>query len=86
LAQAFDKMAMDQPNVERLAGSAAELWLTYIARTPVIGYPDYISVRFVPLSGGKSSLAVFSRARFGHGDKGVNRKRMLKWLEGFMPR
>jgi hypothetical protein len=86
LEQAFDAMVMGQPNVKRLAGSPADLWVTYIARTPIIGYPDYISVRYVPLTDGKSSLAVYSRARFGYGDKGVNRKRMLKWLDGFTPK
>jgi len=43
-------------------------------------FPDYISVKAVAVPGG-SALVVWSRARFGYGDFGVNRSRIEDWLD-----
>ena len=80
LAQAFDDLALSDAGVSRLAGTPEELWVTYIARSRVMGYPDYISVRFLELGQNRSTLAVYSRARFGYRDFGVNRSRVLGWI------
>lgn len=52
---------------------------TWIARTPIMGYPDYVSIRLIPEGGGTRIIA-FSRSRFGYGDRGVNRARLARWL------
>ncbi len=62
-----------------LAGSVRELHMTYISRTPLIGYPDYTSVLIEPAGEGAMLLA-FARARFGRSDMGVNRARLERWL------
>ena len=83
LAQAFDDFVMGQPRVTRLAGTAEEGWITYIQKTETLQAPDYISVRFYDLDGenaGKSTIAVYSRSRFGYGDMGVNEARVKAWL------
>jgi len=85
LAAAFDAFARAQPRVRRLAQSEDGLLATYVIRTKWIGYPDYLSIRFIPLDGGRSTLAAFSRARFGRSDLGLNRRRLLGWLEEFRP-
>ena len=81
LARAFDALVTKGSNVTQLAGAPEQLFVTYIARTKVMQYPDYVSIRFIDLDGGRSTLAVFSRARFGYGDRGVNRKRVLGWMK-----
>lgn len=78
---AFDEIALAAPRTSRLAGSPEEGWATYVQRSRLMGYPDYISVRAVSLDGGRSALAVYSRSRFGQGDWGVNRARVTAWLE-----
>ena len=85
LAKAFDAFVMAKDRLERLAGSPDDLFVTYVARTKLIGYPDYVSVRFLPLDDGHASLAIFSRSRFGNSDLGVNRKRIEGWLAEFDP-
>jgi len=85
LARAFEAHVLSYPNVKRLAGSPDSLFVTYVARTPILRYPDYVSLRFLDLEGGGATLAVFSRARFGRGDFGLNRKRFLGWIEDFRP-
>ena len=74
----FDAIA--QPSGAKIiAGSVDELWITYVQRTMILGFPDYISVKAVPVEGG-SALIIWSRSRFGHSDLGVNKKRIDGWL------
>lgn len=80
LGAAFDTVAMNENAVERLAGSPSEGWVTYVQRSTLFGFPDYISVRFIDVDGGGSTLAVFSRSRLGQSDLGVNEKRVKDWL------
>jgi uncharacterized protein (DUF1499 family) len=80
LLEAFDRVALGQPRTERIAGSVDELHATYVQRSAVMGFPDYISVVALPAQGG-ATLAILSRSRYGRDDFGVNRKRVSAWLE-----
>ncbi|WP_425053691.1 DUF1499 domain-containing protein [Psychromarinibacter sp. S121] len=79
LLAAFDQVAREEPRTTRLAGSVEDGRITYVARSLVWGFPDYITVAAVP-EGEGARLAVYSRLRFGRGDMGVNRKRLDRWL------
>jgi hypothetical protein len=70
-----------QRNIELVAEDRGRRRLTYIQRTPVLRFPDIITVEFVPLDDGRSSLAIDSRSRYGTGDFGVNRRRVTAWLK-----
>ena len=85
LAQALDAVAREEPSTERVAGRPQDLWTTYLQRSRWIGFPDYVSVRAVPLNGDRSTLAIFSRSRFGSDDLGVNRARVERWLAALAP-
>ncbi|MCP5075219.1 MAG: DUF1499 domain-containing protein [Rhodobacteraceae bacterium] len=80
LALAFDKMALGKPNVTKFAGDPGELLVTYVQRSRRMRYPDYVSVKFIDLPDDRSTLAVFSRARYGVSDRGVNRARVERWV------
>lgn len=80
LASAFDAVALSQPRTERIAGGPEELWATYVQRSRVMRFPDYVSVRFIDLGEARSTLSLFSRARYGRSDFGVNRARAEAWL------
>lgn len=62
---------------ERLAGDDG--FATWIARTPRMRFPDYVSIRLIP-EGQGTRIVAFSRSRFGVGDHGVNRARLQRWL------
>ncbi len=81
LAAAFDAVALADSRVEVLAGSADQGFVTYLQRSALMGYPDYVSVRFISTDEGGSTLAVLSRARYGSGDLGVNQKRVERWVQ-----
>ena len=59
--------------------------LVVIQHTPLLRFPDIIAVEFVALAADRSSVAVYSRARYGKGDFGTNRKRVLTWLSEVEP-
>ncbi|MGR3723521.1 DUF1499 domain-containing protein [Abyssibius alkaniclasticus] len=80
LAKAFDDYVIRQNKVTVVAGSPEELMITYVQRSWFWQIPDYISVKFVPLEGGASTIIIWSRSRFGYGDMGVNAARVESWL------
>ncbi|GGA24810.1 DUF1499 domain-containing protein [Neptunicoccus cionae] len=80
LATAFHKVAMSQPRVSVLTEADNDYWITYVQRSKLMGYPDYISIRIEPVDANKSALLVYSRSRFGRSDLGVNKARVKDWL------
>ena len=80
MAKAFDDFVLSQSKTIRIAGSPEEGWMTYVQRSPSLNIPDYISVKFFDLNGGKSTIAVYSRSRYGYSDQGVNEARVNLWV------
>ena len=74
----IDAIANNQ-GAKRIAGSVDELHATYVEQSRVFAFPDYITVRAIEEDGG-STLMIWSRARFGSADMGVNRKRIENWM------
>jgi uncharacterized protein (DUF1499 family) len=64
----------------RVLGEPESRRYTYIQHSPVFRFPDIITVEFVPLGPDHSSLALYSRSRYGEYDFAKNRKRVEKWL------
>ena len=62
-----------------IAGDLAEGHMTYVARSRLMGFPDAISVRLVPVGEG-TRLEIYSRSRFGYSDMGVNAARVERWI------
>jgi uncharacterized protein (DUF1499 family) len=85
LMRAFDDLALSRPRTQRIAGSVEDLHATYVQRTAFWGFPDYISVRALAAPEGGATLAVYSRARYGYEDFGVNAARVSSWLESLEP-
>lgn len=81
LGAAFHAVATGEDDVEVVAGSVAEGHVTYVQRSNVFKFPDYVSVRFIDLPDERSTLAVFSRARYGQKDFDVNRQRVDRWID-----
>jgi len=80
ISQAFDEFVLRQPRTERIAGTPETGWMTYVQQSEVMRFPDYISVLFLDLGNGQSTVAIFSRSRYGHSDLGVNANRVERWL------
>ena len=80
LAEAWAGVIAREPRVSRLVEDAAALQFDYVQRSALWRFPDIITARFIALSPETSTVAVFSRAIYGYGDLGVNRKRVTAWL------
>uniref|UniRef100_UPI0024B9D19D DUF1499 domain-containing protein n=1 Tax=Marinovum algicola TaxID=42444 RepID=UPI0024B9D19D len=76
---AFDAVMRATPRTEVLAGSLEEGRITYVTRSKLMGYPDYTTLSLTETPQG-ALLEVFSRARYGKSDLGVNRARIEGWL------
>ena len=62
-----------------LAGAPADGHMTYVVRSRIMGFPDAVSIRLVPLADG-TRVEVFSRSRYGYSDMGVNAARVARWI------
>ncbi|MBY4891601.1 DUF1499 domain-containing protein [Rhodobacteraceae bacterium N5(2021)] len=62
-----------------VAGALGEGFVTYMVRSRVMGFPDFITIRLVP-EDDTTRVHVFSRARDGYSDLGVNTARVQRWL------
>ncbi|MEO1613878.1 MAG: DUF1499 domain-containing protein [Pseudomonadota bacterium] len=74
----FKEVALVAPNTALVA--ERDGYATFVQRSKLMAYPDYVSVRAVEAEGG-SALYVYSRARFGVRDFDVNKARVLAWLK-----
>ena len=74
----FKEVALAAPNTKLVA--EGDGFATYVQRSKLMAYPDYVSVRAVDVEGG-SALYVYSRARYGVRDFDVNKARVLAWLK-----
>lgn len=79
LIAALNTVALATPRVTVLAGSEEAGEITYIARSALWGFPDYVSVKTVPAGDG-AQVAIFSRSRYGYSDMGVNAARLSSWM------
>ena len=80
LREYWTEVISGQRRVEMIAADPDNRRLVYIQHSPTFRFPDIITVEFVPLGPNRSSIAVYSRSRYGHYDFGKNRKRVGKWL------
>jgi uncharacterized protein (DUF1499 family) len=85
LIDSFKAVALAAPRTQVVAETLPDHLLTVVQRTPVIGFPDYISARAIAVEDG-SALVVWSRSRFGRSDFGVNAERVNRWLDELEPR
>lgn len=76
----WDSLIKEQPRVKELRSIKNGDQRTYVQLSNFWHFPDFIDVKFIPLSSHRSSLAIYSRSRFGYGDFGVNKRRVKHWL------
>jgi hypothetical protein len=78
VAARIDGIATEE-GAQLIGGSPAEGHMTYVARSRIMGFPDAISIRVLPVGEG-TRVEIFSRARFGYSDMGVNAARVERWI------
>jgi len=80
LAEYWAQMIAAEPRLVQIAAEPGQRRAVLIQRSALFRFPDLVTVEFVALAPDRSSLALYSRARYGRSDFGVNRERVLRWL------
>ncbi len=80
LRLAFEKAISPEQRLVAVDSDDAGMTDRYVQRSKLMGFPDTIVVRFFDRSGGRSTIALYSRSQLGKGDMGVNRARIERWL------
>ena len=75
----LDAIALAAPRTQALAGRPDQGRITWVARTLIMGFPDYITAEATRTADG-TRLDLYSRQRYGNGDWGVNAARLKVWL------
>ncbi len=81
LSEKWAQMIAGEHGVVTIEEQPAARRIVLIQHTPLLRFPDIVTVEFVALAPDRSSLAIYSRARYGRGDFGTNRRRVLRWLD-----
>ncbi len=80
LMQRIEALAAGEARVA-VSGKASDgLAATFVARSKVFRFPDIIDVAVQPHKDGGATVAIYSRARYGVRDFGVNRARIENWI------
>jgi uncharacterized protein (DUF1499 family) len=74
------RVVTNAPRVKIVADDPKRQRVVLIQRSALFGFPDIVIAEIVPLGPDRSSLALYSRARYGRYDFGVNRARVERWL------
>ncbi|NJM54706.1 MAG: DUF1499 domain-containing protein [Verrucomicrobiae bacterium] len=77
---ALAKAMADEPRATKVDSNDATLTDRYIVRSALMGYPDTVVVRFMDQPDGRSTMALYSRSKFGHSDLGANKARIARLL------
>lgn len=81
LIKNFQTMINQQPRITRAASDQTNYKYSYIQRSKIFRFPDFITVKFIALNDTQSTLAIFSCSKYGSSDFGVNKKRVQSWLQ-----
>jgi uncharacterized protein (DUF1499 family) len=80
LREYWTEVISGEKRVETIVSDPDNRRFVYIQHSPTFRFPDIITVEFVQLGPNRSSIAIYSRSRYGRYDFGKNRKRVGKWL------
>ncbi|WP_239495843.1 DUF1499 domain-containing protein [Yoonia maritima] len=78
--RAAEQRALATPRTKLIAGSVDKGMLTFETRSLIMGFPDYTTI-----TAQDGVLIISGRLRFGKSDMGVNKARIVGWLETLAP-
>ncbi len=76
LYQAVANVVKNKARVKITSQDDKKYQLAYIQTSRFFNFPDYIDIQVFPVNNNQSTLAIFSRSRYGYYDFGVNKKRV----------
>lgn len=80
IASRLKGVILAEPRIDWREEAAGGLRLEVVQRSRVFRFPDTVTIEILPLDAARSTLAIYSRSRYGRRDFGVNRDRVESWL------
>ena len=80
LFNAFNQIVSQVQYVNFIYSMPEQGQFQLVAKSLVLHFPDDIAVQFIALSDTTSTLAIYSKSRYGFYDFGVNKRRIDQWL------
>lgn len=77
----FLSVVIAEPRLSHTLADEGDLYDDFVVRSALLGFPDIVSVKFLDVRKGQSTLALYARAVYGRWDMGVNRARTQAWLK-----
>lgn len=77
---AIQDAVVREPGLEQVGADAAAGTLRFVQRSRLMGFPDTINVKVVPVEGGGTAVLLYSRSQIGRSDMGVNLARVKRWI------
>lgn len=81
LANAWEALIKKQQRLQTIDEDPEKHLYNYVQRTRLFRFPDFITVQLIAIDANHSTIAIFSRAKYGYSDFGVNRRRVQCWLK-----
>lgn len=78
----WQTMISQQRRTRELTGNPDMRQYSFVQRSLIFGFPDVITMRIFARPENRSTLAIYSRSRYGFSDFGVNKRRIESWLAG----
>lgn len=73
-------IALAEPRTALVKEDRSARQIELVQRSKTFRFPDLVTVEAVPVARGRTGLAIYSRAKIGIRDFGVNRARVERWL------
>lgn len=79
----LDKLALGDPDISRADDGSRPSYRRYVARTPIMRFPDTIDVEAEKADGSVEAtvLRMYSRSLLGESDLGTNKERLADWAK-----
>lgn len=81
LYNAFNQIISHESRVNFVYTIPEQGQFQLVQKSFILSFPDDIAVQFIALSENTSSLAIYSKSRYGFYDFGANKRRVTQWLE-----
>jgi len=81
VVEAFMGILAKQPRITAGPVDTALRQYEIVQRSAIFRFPDTVTIRFIPLDGDRTTVAIYSRSHYGYSDMGVNKKRIDTWLD-----
>lgn len=81
LRDAVVSIAAHEPRTHLLHLDREAMQAEFEQSSKIFRFPDTITVAFEAMDATRATLSIYSRARLGYYDFGVNRKRVRRWLD-----